>query len=335
MSAAPAPAPVRPATAPSGLRVWIALSLVYVVWGSTYLAIVYVVQTLPPLLSAGVRFLTASALLGVYLVVRRGWSAFRATRRQLLHAAGIGLLLLLGGNGGVTLAEHQHLPSGLTALLVAGVPLFVVVLRTLGSDRPAGRTLVGVSIGFVGLAVLLLPGARPQGVSLLVAATVVGSSLLWSVGSFTASRVALPPDALLTTMVQMTGGGIGLLVVGGLTGERLHPAQVHLSSVLGLAYLIVFGSMVAFTAYSWLLGVAPVSQVATYAYVNPVVAVLLGAAIAHERLTATTLVGGGLTLVAVAVVVAAEGHRKASLTAASPTGQPPEDRQGRERSSAT
>ena len=198
-AASPAPTATGSSAAPSGARVWVALSLVYVVWGSTYLAIVYVVATLPPLLSAGVRFLTASALLGVFLLVRRGPSAFRTTRRQLLSAAGIGLLLLLGGNGGVTIAEHQHLPSGLTALLVAGVPLFVVVLRMLGRDRPSGRTLIGVSIGFVGLAVLLLPGARPQGVSLLVAATVVGSSLLWSVGSFVASRTDLPPDALLTT----------------------------------------------------------------------------------------------------------------------------------------
>ena len=308
---------------------WIALSLVYVVWGSTYLAIVYVVESLPPLLSAGVRFLTASALLGVFLLIKRGPRAFRATRRQLLSAGGIGLLLLLGGNGGVTLAEHQHLPSGLTALLVAGVPLFVVVLRALGRDRPAGRTLVGVGIGFVGLAVLLLPGARPQGISLLVAATVVGSSVLWSVGSFAASRIELPADALLTTIVEMTGGGIGLLIVGGLSGERLHPDQVHLSSVLGLVYLTVFGSMVAFTAYSWLLGVAPVSKVATYAYVNPVVAVLLGAAIANETLTVTTVVGGGLTLVAVAVVVAAEGRRKDKPA------QTPVELQGRDRSSAT
>ena len=311
------------------MRVWIALSLVYVVWGSTYLAIVYVVESLPPLLSAGARFLTASALLGIFLLIKRGPRAFRATRRQLLSAGGIGLLLLLGGNGGVTLAEHQHLPSGLTALLVAGVPLFVVVLRALGRDRPAGRTLVGVSIGFVGLAVLLLPGARPQGISLLVAATVVGSSVLWSVGSLAASRIELPADALLTTIVEMTGGGIGLLIVGGLSGERLHPDQVHLSSVLGLVYLTVFGSMVAFTAYSWLLGVAPVSKVATYAYVNPVVAVLLGAAIANETLTATTVVGGGLTLVAVAVVVAAEGRRKNELA------QTPVELQGRDRSSTT
>ena len=280
------------------------------VWGSTYLAIAYVVQSLPPLLSAGVRFLTASALLALFLMIRRGRSAFRATGRQLLTAAGIGVLLLLGGNGGVTLAEKHHLPSGLAALLVAGVPLFVVVLRTLGRDRPAGRTLIGVAIGFVGLAVLLLPGARPEGVSLLVAATVVASSVLWSIGSFVATRSDLPPDTVLTTVVEMTGGGIALLIAGAFTGERLHPERVELSALLGLAYLIVFGSMVAFTAYSWLLGVAPVSKVATYAYVNPVVAVLLGAAIAHETLTTTTVVGGGLTLLAVAVVVAAEGRRR-------------------------
>lgn len=332
------PPALATSTGPSGVRVWTALSVVYVVWGSTYLAILYVVESLPPLLSAGIRFLTASALLAIFLLVRRGRQAFRATRRQLCSAVGIGLLLLVGGNGGITLAERHHLPSGLAALLVAGVPLFVVLLRALGSDRPAARTLLGVGIGFVGLAVLLLPGARPQGVSWLVAATVVGSSFLWSLGSFAASRTELPPDALLTTVVEMTGGGVGLLLAGALLGERLHPDRVELSSVLGLGYLIVFGSVLAFTAYSWLLGVAPVSKVATYAYVNPVVAVLLGAAFVHEHLTATTVLGGGLTLVAVAVVVAAEGRRRpgpVGLPADAPLAQAPEERQGRERSPAT
>jgi len=288
---------------PAPWKTWTALGLVYVVWGSTYLAIRYVVVGLPPLLTAGTRFVLASLLLAAFVRLRRGRGPFAATRRQWFGAAGIGLLLLLGGNGGVTLAEQAHLPSGLTALLVAGVPLFVVLLRLLVRDRPTTRTLVGVAIGFVGLAVLLLPGARPVGVSLLAAGTVVVSSAMWSVGSFLASRLDLPADPLMTTIGEMTGGAVGLLFVGLLRGERLHPSMVTPSSLLALAYLVVFGSIVAFTAYSWLLGTAPVSQVATYAYVNPVVAVVLGALVAGEAVNAISLVGGAVTVMAVAIVV--------------------------------
>ena len=288
---------------PTRWRTWTALGLVYVVWGSTYLAIRYVVVGLPPLLTASSRFVMASLLIGAFVLVRRGRASFRATTRQWLGAGGIGLLLLLGGNGGVTLAEQAHLPSGLAALLVAGVPLFVVVLRLVSRDRPSARTLVGVGIGFVGLAVLLLPDARPTGVSLVAACTVVGSSLAWSVGSFLATRVPLPADPLVTTIGEMVGGAIGLLVVGLLRGERLHPGEVRTSSVAALAYLVVFGSVVAFTAYSWLLGTVPVSRVATYAYVNPVVAVVLGAVVAGEHVTPVSMVGGAITVLAVAVVV--------------------------------
>lgn len=149
--------------APKVWQVWTALGLVYVVWGSTYLAIAYVVQTLPPLLSAGVRYGVAGLLLAGYLALRRGRRGFRATRRQVAGAGVVGVLLLLGGNGLVTLAEQQELPSSLAALLVAAVPLWVALLRAGTGDRPAGRTLVGVAIGFAGVALLLLPGARPEG----------------------------------------------------------------------------------------------------------------------------------------------------------------------------
>ena len=290
-------------------RTWTALGLVYVVWGSTYLAIRYLVETLPPLLSASARFLTAAALLSAYVLVRR-----RPVRvpsaRQTAGAAGIGLLLLLGGNGGVTLAESAHLPSGLAALLVAGVPLWVVVLRALARDRPSPTTLAGVALGLVGLAVLLLPGARPQGVASWAVLLVLLSSVLWAVGSYLASRLDLPADPLQTTVLQMVGGGAGLALAGLLRGESLDVGRVSAVSVAAWAYLVVFGSLVAFTAYSWLLGTAPVSWVATYAYVNPVVAVLLGVVVAGEAVTATTLVGGAVTVLAVAVVVAEEGRRR-------------------------
>ena len=296
-------------------RIWTALGLVYVFWGSTYLAIKYAVDGNPPLLVAGVRSLTAALLLASYVLVRKGRAAFRATRSQWLWTAGIGVLLLTAGNGGVTLAEDSDLPSGLAALIVACVPLFVAVFRALAGDRPAPRTVLGVSIGLCGLAFLLLPGSRPAGVPLLPALTVVGASILWSVGSFQASRVSLPPYPLATAIGQMAAGGTMLVVLGFARGER-PPSTFHRGAFWALAYLIVFGSIVAFTAYSWLLGVAPVSQVATYAYVNPVVAVALGAVFVGEDLTATSLIGGLVTVVAVIVVVSQEGRAQPALATA-------------------
>jgi drug/metabolite transporter (DMT)-like permease len=291
--------------------VWTALWLVYVVWGSTYLAIAYAVESLPPLLSAGARFAAAAVLLGAWVLVRRGRAAFGASRREVASAAVVGLLLLLGGNGLVTIAENAHLPSGLTALLVAVIPLYVVVLRAFTGDRPGWRTVAGVAVGFVGLAVLLLPGARPSGVAAGAAATVLAASLLWSLGSFYASRTRLPADPLVTTAVEMAAGAVGLGVVGTARGEHLVLGRVSASSWIALLYLVLFGSIVAFTAYSWLLGVAPVSKVSTYAYVNPVVAVALGALFRHEPVTAVTVAGGALTVLAVAIVVREEGRRPA------------------------
>ncbi len=317
--------------APARWKTWTALGLVYVVWGSTYLAIRYVVDGLPPLLTAASRFLMASALVAAFVLLRRGRAPFRASPRAWLGGFGIGMLLLLGGNGGVTLAEDQGLPSGLTALLIAGVPLYVVVLRALLRDRPSGRTLVGVGIGFLGLGVLLLPGTRPAGVSASAAVLVLGCSMLWALGSVVATRVELPEDPLVTTVAEMLGGAVGLTVAGLLRGESFPGSGVHTSSLVALGYLVVFGSVVAFTAYSWLLGTSPVSKVATYAYVNPVVAVVLGALVVGEHVTTTSLVGGLITVVAVAVVVS-EQPTPAS-TPDAPVLQEPEDRQGRTRSS--
>ena len=244
--------------------------------------------------------------------MRRGRAALRVTARQLRSAAVVGLLLLLGGNGLVAVAEAAELPSGLAALLVAVIPLWVVLLRWLADDRPSALTVGGVALGFVGLAVLLLPGARPDDVAGGAVATVLLGALLWSIGSFYATRAELPKDGLTTTALEMAAGSAGLLPVGLLRGERLDAAQVSTASWVALAYLVVFGSLVAFTAYAWLLGGAPVSQVATYAYVNPVVAVALGAVLRDEQVTALTLVGGAITVLAVAVVVREEGRRRAA-----------------------
>lgn len=293
---------------PQPWKIWTALGLVYVFWGSTYLAIRYAVDGNPPLLVAGVRSLVAAALLGGYVLVRRGPAPFHASRRQWAMTALVGVLLLTAGNGGVTLAEDSDLPSGLAALIVAGVPLFVVLIRVAVGDRPHPRTLLGVGIGFVGLALLLLPGSRPSGVSLGPALLVVGASIVWSVGSVTASRASLPTDALVTTAGQMGAGGAMLVLLGLVRGENV-PSTFHAGAFWALVYLVLFGSVVAFTAYSWLLRVAPVSQVATYAYVNPVVAVVLGASIGGESLTTSSVLGGLVTVVAVFVVVSQEGRR--------------------------
>ncbi|MDT7573518.1 MAG: hypothetical protein QOE05_3692 [Actinomycetota bacterium] len=325
-------------TSAPGWQVWTALGLVYVVWGSTYLGIRYVVTSMPPLLAASIRFALAGLVLAAYLLVRRGRRGLQASRRQYLNAGLVGLLLLLGGNGGVMLAEQHGLPSGLTALLVAAVPLYVVLLRLADRDRPAMRTVLGVAIGFAGLAVLLGPGARPAHVAVGPAVLVLGSSLLWSVGSYFATRLDLPAEPLVASVAEMVAGAAGLAIAGGLARESVDFSRVELSSALALGYLVVFGSVVAFTAYSWLLGVAPVSKVSTYAYVNPVVAVLLGAVFVSEEITPTAVIGGALTLLAVAVVVSEEGRRRRGEQVAVPADAPaqmPDELQGRDRSSKT
>lgn len=317
---------------PPRWKVWTALGVVDVVWGSTYLAIAYVVDGLPSLLTAAARFYLAGAMLAAIVLARTGRKAFAGTARSYLNAALIGLLLLMCGNGGVMIAEDRGLPSGLTALVVAGVPLYVVLFRVFFRDKPSPRTFVGVLTGFAGLAVLLLPGTRPHGVSGATASIVLVGSCLWALGSVLAGRLALPEDPLVRTAAQIVGGAIGLTIVGFARGEHAPTRHVPLSAWIAFAYLVTFGTVAAFTAYSWLLSNVPVSKAATYAYVNPVVAVVLGALIKDEHVTGLSVLGGLITVVAVAVVVSEAP--KVAVEKEIP-GQEPEDLQGRLRSSAT
>lgn len=280
------------------------------VWGSTYLGIRIVVETMPPFLSAGARFITAGLLLAAVVAWRSGPAALRATPAQLGSAALVGLMLILGGNGLVVLAETS-VPSGLAALLVAAVPMWVVVLRASTGDRPPRRTLGGVLVGLAGLAVLTGSGiggaVRLSGVLMVVAA-----SVLWSLGSFSASRLELPGNPFTGSAYQMVVGGTAAVVVGLLRGEQrgLDPASVSTASWLALAYLTLIGSLVGFTAYVWLLQAAPLSLVSTYAYVNPVVAVALGALILDEALTWPIVVGGSVVVAAVGVIVSTERRKR-------------------------
>jgi drug/metabolite transporter (DMT)-like permease len=293
---------------------------VYLVWGSTYLAIRVVVETLPPLLSAGIRFLVAAAVLATVIGVRRGWATLRVDGRAVAGAALVGTLLLAGGNGGVTVAE-LWIPSSLAALLVAAVPLWVVLLRTGHGDRPGPWTLGGVFLGFAGLAVLLRPGGG-DGMVFLGSLIVLAASASWAIGSYWSNRLPLPRDPFVATVWEMAAGALVLLTVGLLRGEA---ASMDLGAASGrswlaLGYLVVFGSLVAFTAYVWLLKNAPISLVATYAYVNPVVAVILGALLLAEPVTVAILIGGAIVVAGVVLVVSTERPRSAATPECEPAG---------------
>ncbi|WP_329426670.1 EamA family transporter [Streptosporangium sp. NBC_01495] len=290
------------------LLVWGALAIVYVVWGSTYLAIMITIETIPPLLSGAVRFVTAALVLGVAVWLLKGRSAFRMTWREAGGAALVGLLLLNGGNGMVAVAE-QHISSGVAALLVASTPLWLVVFRILFRDRPQVLTLVGVLIGFGGVAVLSLSGgsdvADGSGIVIILLA-----SLSWAAGSFLASRIPMPANPFSASTVEMAAGGVGLALTAAVMGERLDVAAVSTRSWTALVYLIMIGSLIGFTAYAWLLGNAPISLVSTYAYVNPVVAVVLGALVLSEPVTGSMVAAGVVIVIGVALVVSTERRRR-------------------------
>ncbi|RJL31999.1 EamA family transporter [Bailinhaonella thermotolerans] len=293
---------------PGPLLVWGALAIVYVVWGSTYLGIRVAIETMPPLLHGSLRFLAAGVVLALVLLAVKGRQALRVTRREFLSAALIGLLLLTAGNGMVAIAE-QHISSGLAALLVASVPLWLVIFRTAARDRPPLLTLAGVLIGFTGVALLSLSGNSGGATSHIGVIVILLASLSWSVGSFLSGRITMPRDPFAASVYEMLAGGLALGVVGLARGERLDVTAVSGHSWLALAYLIVFGSLIAFTSYAWLLGNAPISLVATYAYVNPVVAVALGVAVLNERVTTPILAAGAVIVLGVALVVSTESLR--------------------------
>ncbi|MET9343902.1 EamA family transporter [Nonomuraea sp. NPDC003804] len=293
------------------LLIWVALGIVYVVWGSTYLGIAVAVETIPPMLSGAMRFITAGILLGGFLLAKNGTAAFRMTRRELAGAALAGLLLLTLGNGLLAVAE-QHISTGLAALLVASVPLWLVMFRFLVRDRPQVLTLAGVLIGLVGVAALSLTGGHGANSTTGTIIVLIGS-LSWAVGSFLSSRISMPANPFAASTVEMIVGGLGLAVLGTGLGERMDLAAISGRSWVGLAYLILVGSLVGFTSFVWLLGNAPISLVATYAYVNPAVAVALGALVLSEPVTPRILGGGLVILIGVALVISTERKRPQSV----------------------
>lgn len=286
----------------SSLNVWLALGTVYLVWGSTYLAIAIAVQTLPPLFYSGIRFALAGLILAAWLAFRR--VDLRITGRELIGAATVGTLMLAGGNGLVNLAERT-VPSGVAALIVASIPLWIVVYRMVARERVGMDLLGGVLLGIVGVAILVVPGGLNGTIDPVGALMLFGATLSWALGTFLSPRLATPRNALVSTAYQMLAGGVALTVVAPLRGElaQIDPATFSAESLIAFAYLVVFGSLVAYSAYTWLLQNASVSLVSTYAFVNPVVAVLLGALVLDESITANIVIGAAVIVVAVAFIV--------------------------------
>lgn len=272
------------------------------IWGSTYLAIRVVVESLPPFGSAGVRFVFAGLVLAAIVALRRGPGALRVTRAQLRGAGIVGLFLLLLGNGFVQLGERD-VPSALAALIIGGTPLWIVLYRRVAGERIERTVLAGVLIGFIGVAVLVLPRGITGEIAPVGLLFILTASAAWGWGTFMSKRLEMPRDALTSTTLQQLIGGLGLLAAAFLSGERIDPASWTDRSLVALAYLVVFGSLVAFSAYTWLLVHVPVSKVSTYAYVNPVVAVLLGALVLAEPITSSIILGAVLIVAAVAFIV--------------------------------
>jgi drug/metabolite transporter (DMT)-like permease len=288
-------------------KIWTALWIVYIVWGSTYLGISLMVETIPPLMGAGARFVVVGLLLLPILAWRKGLSVLRPSRSELLSAGFVGLMLP-GANAVISVAE-KTVPSGLAALLVASIPLWVILLRRLSGERVQARSIFAVLVGFGGLALILHPEGDATLAGLLAC---VGAALMWALGSFASPRISLPRDPLASTAWQSLLGGLIIIIVAlaGGEGNDLHPAEWSTRSIAGLVYLITFGSLLAFTSYAWLLQNAPISKVSTYAYVNPVVAIALGWLFLDEGISALTLVGAGIIVASVALVIRSEAPAK-------------------------
>ena len=291
---------------PSRTAILLNFAAIYLVWGSTYLAIRYAVESLPPFIMAGSRFLIAGLLMYAW---SRSRGLPRPNRSNWRAAFIVGALLLLGGNGGVSWAE-QRIESGLAALLVATAPLWMVLIDWgIGKRRPDVRVWIGLVIGFAGLVILIGPTDLLGGeaADLVGAIAVVLASLSWAFGSVISSRVPLAESPHIATSTEMIGGGALLLLVGTVFGEwrGFDPAEVHWQSWAGWVYLIFVGSFVGFSAYVWLLRHVEVAKVATYAYVNPVVAVILGWLVAGEELTMRIMVAAAVIVAGVVFITSA------------------------------
>jgi drug/metabolite transporter (DMT)-like permease len=289
------------------VRLWVALWIVYIAWGSTYFAIKVAVRTLPPLLTAGTRFLAAAAILaGIVVLARR---SLRVDRREALAAGAVGVALLTLGVGLVHVAETR-IDSGVAAMIAGSVPLQFVVWRLAAGERVPRQTAIAAGVGLVGLALVVGPGGISGGAAAVGLLVMLVASISWSTGSFASRWARLPRDPVVATVYEMLGGGLVLVVVALAAGEAadVDAAALAPGPVAAWAYLAIVGSVLGFTTYVWLLDNAPISQVVTHQYVNPLVAVALGALLLEERPGPATLAGAVLIVGAVVVTARREGR---------------------------
>ena len=307
---------------PTRLAILTAFAALYVIWGSTYLAIRFAIETMPPLLMAGTRFLLAGAIIHA---IARWQGAPRGSLADWRTSLIVGACLLVGGNGGVTLAE-QYVPSGLASVMVATVPIYIALLAwAMGTaSRPAPIVWLGLAGGFIGVGILVGPALHVSpndtshpGLGMFI---LLCSSFLWSLGSIYSIKAKRTASPFLAAGQQMLCGGALLLLAGLLMGElpRVNPARMSLLSIGSFAYLVTIGAVVGYSAYAYLLRHCDPSKVATYAYVNPIVAVLLGAVFAGETLTARAIVAAGLIIGSVALVITVQQSQAKNIPASCP-----------------
>ena len=295
---------------------WLSLWTVYLIWGSTYFAIAYVIESMPPLLAMGIRFLIAGLLLALIISFRQGVGELKIPSAEMRSSLLMGFLLLGFGIGTVSIAQ-AYVPSGIVALIIAALPLWIAIFRTISGERLAKTSWIGLAIGFAGVALLLKPGSispvseiENSKLFLFMLLVLLGN-IGWALGTFLAPRFPLPKNTLVFTAYEMLAGGASLTLAGFIKGESISDfLDATRWSWLWFVYLIIFGSIAAYSAYLWLVANAPVSLTATYAYVNPIIAVALGAIFLDELITGAYAIGGLIILIGVILVVSVERIKK-------------------------
>ena len=291
------------------LKVWTALITVYLVWGSTYLGIAILVKTAPPLISMGTRFILAGIILGLFLMLFKGVKVLKVTSKEVLATLFLGGLLLGFGLGNLTLAE-RYVPSGIAALIVAALPIWVTLFQYLAGIIPDKRTLVGITLGIIGVAIIVLPNRSSindagENLGFWMLMILLGN-IAWGFGTFITPRIPVPKNSLVLTSYQMFFGGLTLTLAGFLRGEQINIeslSQVSESSVWAWIYLIFIGSILGYGAYIWLITHVSLTLASTYAYVNPIVAVALGFLILSEPFNFLILLGGSIVILGVILVL--------------------------------
>ena len=300
---------------PKSSRIALGLGTMYIAWGTTYIGIALTIETMPDLLAMGLRFATASLVMFLVSGIRSGFAQFRITRRQLRNTIFLGTTMNAVGIGTVSASEHV-VPVGVTSLMIASMPLWTVVLRTINHDRPRARTFVGVAVGFIGLLIIMRPGqtlsrdgASTEKVLLWLCVLLVGN-FLWSFGSFVTPRLDLPTRIPVLTSYQLLSASVALVGAGLVSGQSLSSfTQASGRSWFGWWYLVSVGTLLGLSVYVWLLNNAPISLVSTYSYVNPVVATALAWLVYDEPVTVSMWTGGSLVIIAVATIAWSERVR--------------------------